>query len=213
MNRTYKEYGKHIDLNNEVFSVMNTFKCLTEEELEEFFPSDAYTKSKVKGTVLFLVDTQRRLLYGDGGSNHDIVIESVFRQYSQKMIDATWVFLDMLGKNSPEQDTILAHKKVVTAEYPADLAFIIKNKLIKLIDLGTKNDLTKVLLAQENFYGRGEGMRGKEEESYTDYIFITRTMEILDGLEELDITIPHKIAYLEGDIHSRPNIKYFSAES
>ena len=211
MNRTYKEYGQNIDLKKEVSSVMNTFKCLTEEEIEEFFPSDAYTKSKVKGTVLYLVDTRRTLLYGDGGRNHDIVIEARFRQYSQKMIDATWVLLDTVGKNSPDEDTILIHQKVVTAEYPSDLAYIIKNKLIKFIALDTTSDLSKVLLAQENFYGRGEGVRGKENESYTSFIFITRNMEILDGLEDLDITIPHKIAFLEGDIHTRPTIKYFSS--
>ena len=211
MNRTYKEYGQNIDLKKEVSSVMNTFKCLTEEEIEEFFPSDAYTKSKVKGTVLYLVDTRRTLLYGDGGRNHDIVIESRFRQYSQKMIDATWVLLDTVGKNSPDEDTILIHQKVVTAEYPSDLAYIIKNKLIKFIALDTTSDISKVLLAQENFYGRGEGVRGKENESYTSFIFITRNMEILDGLEEIDITIPHKIAFLEGDIHARPTIKYFSS--
>lgn len=213
MNKTYREYGVTIDLTKEVSAIMNTFKCLTEEELEEFFPSDDYTKTKVKGNVLYQVDTQRTLLYGNGGQDHNIVINSRFKEYSQKMIDLAWVFLDEVAKNSTEKDTFLAHKKCVTAEYPADLGYIIKNKLYKFISLESSDDLSKVLLSQENFYGRGEGIRGKESESYTYYIFVTRNLKILEGMEDLEITIPHKIALLEGDIHERPTIKYFMSET
>ena len=213
MNKTYREYGVNIDLTKEVSAIMNIFKCLTEEEIEDFFPSDDYSKTKVKGNVLYQVDTQRSLLYGNGGQDHNIVINSQFREYSQKMIDLAWVFLDEVSKNSPEKDTFLAHKKCVTAEYPSGLGYIIKNKLFKFTYLDSLDDLSKVLLSQENFYGRGEGVRGKESESYTYYVFVTRNTKILEGMEDLEISIPHKIALLKGDIHERPTIKYFLSES
>lgn len=140
----------------------------------------------------------------------DIVMPARNRKYDEKMIDALWIMIDYYRSYFPDSCLFEAQKQSFSAEYPLELTFIDPQSImVKVIVLQSSAQLTDLLFEQERFYKTYE--KGNEDKARTLYIIALRNEELLPEIEAYNITIPHKICLMQGDITQYPDTTYYSA--
>ena len=186
-----------------ILSAISKYGCFTVEQSKYFITHIPSAKPDTHKKICELLSikqlatlTEPYLLYKD------------IPAFSQAPIDALWTTMDILG-----MDEALGTKLLNTLKpaYPFSSVFIKNNRTVcKIISVVTAEDLAKVRLADEAFLATTPTQEEREKASNGTVYFITiREKKMLLELEDMHLSIPHKVALLEGGYLDKPTITYY----
>lgn len=183
------------------------YGCILAEQIADFIPPLKKFESKENPHISIInhLISVRHIDMHEG-----ILYPKQKLEYQQSMIDSLWVMLDYLKyvEDAPHPSNMLARSLI--AEHPCTLTFIPTPKpMIKTLCIYDKTQITDVLFEQERYKTQDFG---DDDEGNLLYLIIVKSEAVLDALGDLEIILPHKIAYMEQEGNNRPNIRYFSPE-
>lgn len=183
------------------------YGCILDDQLADFVPPSKKFENKENPHISII----NHLIAIRHIEMHEGVLYPAQKlEYKQDMIDSIWVMLDYLRyvENAPHPSEMM--KRSLYAEHPCTLTFIPTAKpMIKTLCIYDKSQITDVLFEQERYKGQDFG---EEDAGNLLYLIIVKSEAVLDALGDLEIILPHKIAYMEQEGNNRPNIRYFSPE-
>lgn len=184
------------------------YGCVTQDQLEYFMPPTARKRDNYHAVICNHLISAKIAARTDNG----VVFPYINNGYSQAMIDAVWVMIDILSDENSEIP--LSEKMEVSfkGDHPETLCFIKDSAdSVKVIAIETASQIPLLTFAQEKYYASVGRRPGEEIKQRSITIITIRDKSLLNEIGKIGLTIPHKIAYLDGGLLDKPTIKYFGA--
>lgn len=193
-------------------SILDTiykFGCIAEEQLPYFMPP---TNRKTENYHVVVCNHLRaaRLITKITDNAYCPFVNG---QYSQAMIDSLWVMIDILDDGNAEIPMNEKMEVSFKAEYPETLCFIRDfSKTFKILPIETLSQIALIPFVQERFYASANAKPGDEINRKSLELILIREKSFLDEIKKLNLSIPYRIALLEGERDQKPTISYFCVE-
>lgn len=190
-----------------IMDAIYKFGCLAEEQLPYFMPPTS-RKTENYHVVVCNHLLAARLITKITDTSYCPYING---QYSQAMIDSVWVMIDLL--NDGKADPPLSEKLEISfkAEYPETLCFIKDfSKTVKILPIETTAQIALIPFVQERFYASANAKPGEEVKKKSLELIVIRDKAFLEEIKKLDISIPYRVALLEGEYDKKPTITYYN---
>lgn len=190
-----------------IMDAIYKFGCIAEEQLPYFMPpTSRKTENYHKVVCNHLLAARLITKISDNA-----YCPYVNGQYSQSMIDSIWVMIDLL--NDSQNDVPMNERLEISfkAEHPETLCFIKDSaKTVKILPVETVSEIPLIPFVQERFYASANAKPGEEVKKKSLEIIVIRDRAFMETIKQLNISIPHRIALLEGDYNKMPSISYFN---
>ena len=183
------------------------FKCMLIPQIRYFLPEHTmqYKDDKSMAICKYLskekyVTMDENYIYSRGNSLMDV-----------NMVDCIWAMIDMLEpENKDDIPLSEALKQAFILERPESLCFIRKNtEIIRVMAVETEAEIPLIAFTQEKILQLKEVQPGHEHEIEDILLIVIRNENMLNKISNINIKIPHKIAYLEGGMLEKPKVYYY----
>lgn len=188
-----------------------TFGTLLEIQLPYFIPETEFIRDKNAGdshitAICKYLSKSRTATYENG------IITLANRETDQHMIDSVWAMIDVL--TGP--DTTIPVSKAISNSFalqsPESLCFIKNNqKMIRTISIQSIDEVPLLQLVQEKIYTNNGVVVGQEDKIASLLLIVIRDKKLLGTISKLKLTIPHKIALLDGGMLEKPTVTYYGS--
>lgn len=187
------------------------YGCISTEQIPYFLTAKeqgSYSQEAVEKAVKALEG--RRFIERKGAFIH-LKTGSL----DQKMIDSIWAMIDMNRQDNAETATnsdILASELETSYKLPAPetLGFIKgASLLVRSLAIETEPQIATVSLVQDKIYDYSGAKRGEESKISSVLLIILREKKFIGKIARLGLTVPHKIALLDGGLSGIPSITYY----
>lgn len=185
------------DYSKEVYNIISKVGTLTNEQIKLIDRG-----SSPESTIKFLQRYHYTKLIGN--------VYSVPYFKKHENLDAVacmWALLTLISNKEGSIDheklsTLIDGNSVINFSYIHDDS--------KVINFAYFDDafFSKLAAIKQRFYDFTNVKPGEEKSAGIIHIFCITKPEILAQLQDMDITIPHKIAYIEGDLGGVPTVKF-----
>lgn len=128
-------------------------------------------------------------------------------QVDRKAVADLWVMLDLISTDNGTVQ-IEALEQIIEGSGIIDFTYIQDNAaVINMLFIGA-NDYSKVIASKERFYDFTNLEKGNEKKAGVIYMYVTDSKEMAAKIQDENLSLPHKIALIEGDLDNNPSIKY-----
>ena len=207
-------YKERISFDTEIVNILNHIKCTTYEQLLYFFPDEPeYMKEKVLSTLKYLGGT--KVIFSDENTNleKDYITLRKNPNYDAEYMDCVWTLFATIEASKDPEQRMLANHLFLEAKNPFKISAILdRAKICNFVYVRDPDDSVTILGAREQAYASKAVQIGKEDKSRMVIYFVSRDINVLDEISDLDIPIPHKIAILSGEKKERPTIQFFEKQ-
>lgn len=191
-----------------VLNAVTHFGCLLKAQAIEFMPKTPYERNeKFKRVVNNLKSTQRVK------ENGDFLTSMSTTSIDYELIDAVWTMMEINEKLSIEKKPVCELIEETFAGTGAEkVSFILnKEKIVHLVPISTDSSITNALFLQDKYFARGNNAEEKDPRDW--YFFIFRNKEVAKSFTQTGFTMPHGIAFLEGEPTEKPVITLYSPKT
>lgn len=135
--------------------------------------------------------------------------------FDQKMIDSIWAMIDMNrqdnGENAVGSDLLAGElENSYKLPTPETLGFVKgASLLVRTLAIETEPQIATISLVQDKIYDYSNAKRGEESKISSVLLIIIREKKFIGKIARLGLTIPHKIALLDGGLFDIPTITYY----
>lgn len=187
-----------------LYNAINRFRCIRIEQLKYFMPPTKSTRQNYHEAICTHLSIKKL-----GNMSGEYMFAANESTVSQDMIDSIWVMIDMLSKN-PEIPVSNGLQNAFNPAYPCTVTFIEDNfRIVKLLPVLTAGDIIKIYAENEKYAILDEKTK-EENRTRLMYVIIIRDESLLDEIARISPVFPHKIAYLQGEYNTKPEIEYYS---
>lgn len=192
-------YTYHTDAFKTIQTLLSKMKTITMPQFEALL---AGYKNYSPLSVLHSLQTS-----GIVEVQGDLITRYHSPSYERENIESLWVALDLLSKDNG----LIDKKDVDSISVGTDiinLSIILDRTLIVNIVHVDKGEKAVVVGAVQRFYNITGCEKGKEKDEHILHLFETADPEAFKMLQDMDIQIPYKLAFVEGDCIKKPEITY-----
>ena len=199
-------------VNSEVLSVLSKFGCLTYSQIYYFLkpPKTVNEEAKVK-KIQSIEKIINYIKDGSVGHNQYAGWTSEM-QYSQEMIDCIWAMIDMMKSGNDSNQMYDKLQNSFKLEKPESISFIKDNRIIvRAMAVENELNLPAISFVQDKIYNMYGATKGEEEKIFCTLLIVIRDKSYIGKISQIGLTIPHKIALLNGGLLEEPTVKYFGS--
>ncbi len=117
-----------------------------------------------------------------------------------------WAFLSLIttdeGINREQLETLINGSSIVNFSYIHNDSMVVN---LVYLDSGYTSKMAAI---NQRFYDLSGVQPGHEKEAGIVYVYVVDDKEVLAGVLDKDIKIPHKIAFIDGDLAGYPEVKF-----
>ena len=203
MNNAYSnnQVGKEL---RGILDAISIFGCLSKEQAILFMPETPYNREEKFKKVL------NNLKYNQAIKVEGDYILAPQATLNFDIIDSVWLMLELHEKMTDGKASITDILDSVSAGTGIEaIEFILnKTKIAHIIPLFIDSHITNALFLQDKYYANNHS--ADEENPRDIYYFVCRSTELVEAFTKAHVTLPHGIAFLEGDPGKKPKITLFN---
>lgn len=195
---------RHSNFTNLLLKGINTFGCLTKEQLCLYTSNYMKTsESKVESSLHHLIKSQ--LIEADLKLTY--ACKNKFG-YDQASIDKFWVLYEYAKSCNADFDPASLTDNMTTNAYPIDNMFLAPDgKLLRIMTVYSSADISKLAFYEENVRSH------KKTKQSIDTIFvITGSEELLTEMFNIDYDYPIRYALVRYNDKKERKIEYFESK-
>lgn len=191
--------------------VIYKFGCIRMDQLKEFLPDTP----KVRKDPNCHVAICKNLVYSQSCFlENDVMYPFIKPTYDQKTIDAIWILIKYVKETRGKYALASFFRECTKPQLPCSLFFLASEAgdAVKVLSIPAENQLMTIVQAQEQFYRNTGIAPGEEKKAHLSFIFAIRDEKLLYLIEDLKITVPHKIALIKDKASGEPEITFLEPE-
>lgn len=199
--------NQRVSVNEEIPALLRKYGTLTVEQLYYFMKSPKVVTAETKAKKLESMSKYIAGCKNRGISSQGAICWDSSTQCNLGMIDCVWTMIDMLCDKDAPYNNHEVLQNSFRLELPEAISFIKDNKfIIRTVSIQTDESISVLPFLQDKMYA----MYG-ENKVLSTLLIVIRDTQMIDKIATLELTIPHKIALLEGNITHIPAITYFGS--
>lgn len=123
-------------------------------------------------------------------------------------IACLWVMLDMTTNKEGKID-MTNFEQLIPGSGCVKFTYVQGEKLVVNMIYINDGEFSKVVASKQRFYDFTNCKKGEESKEKIVYLYVTSSKKMVATIQDMELSFPHKIAYVDGDNVSKPKIKYY----
>lgn len=196
---------QRLSVNEEIPALLGKYGTLTVEQLCYFMKSPKIVTEETKAKKIQSMSKYITGCKNRGISSQGAICWDSRTQCNLGMIDCVWVMIDMLCDKKDPRNNHEILQNSFRLELPEAISFIKDNRfIIRTVPIQTDDSLSILPFLQDKMYT----MYG-DNKILSTLLIVVRDVHMISKIAKLELSVPHQIACLEGDITHIPTITYF----